>query len=113
MKVKEVVEKSGLELVNMGNNLEDEVSSVFCCDLLSVAMGKAPAGGAWVTVMGNVNTLAVAVLTETALVILAEGSCLDEPAITRASQQGITVLKSEKPVYETARAIDDMISVKG
>lgn len=110
MKVKDVIEQSGLELVNMGDNMDDEVSSVFCCDLLSVAMGKAPAGGAWVTVMGNVNTLAVATLTETALIVLAEGSCLDEPAVARASQQGITVLKSEKPVYETAKDIDILIN---
>ena len=110
MKVKDVIEQSGLELVNMGDNMNDEVSSVFCCDLLSVAMGKAPAGGAWITVMGNVNTLAVAALTETALIVLAEGSDLDDAAVAKASQQGITVLKSEKPVYETAKDIDILIN---
>lgn len=110
MKVKDVIEQSGLELVNMGDNMNDEVSSVFCCDLLSVAMGKAPAGGAWVTVMGNVNTLAVAALTETALIVLAEGSDLDDAAVAKASQQKITVLKSEKPVYETAKDIDILIN---
>ena len=110
MKVKDVIEQSGLELVNMGDNMDDEVGSVFCCDLLSVAMGKAPAGGAWVTVMGNVNTLAVATLTETALIVLAEGSCLDEPAVARASLQGITVLMSVMPVYDTAKVIDILIN---
>ena len=29
MKVKDVIEQSGLELVNMGDNMNDEVSSVF------------------------------------------------------------------------------------
>ena len=29
-----------------------EISRIFCCDLLSIAMGKAPADGVWVTVMG-------------------------------------------------------------
>lgn len=110
MKVKDVIEQSGLELVNKGDNMDDEVGSVFCCDLLSVAMGKAPAGGAWVTVMGNVNTLAVAALTETALIVLAEGSDLDDAAVAKASQQKITVLKSEKPVYETAKDIDILIN---
>ena len=43
----------------------------FCCDLLSVAMGKAPAGCAWVTVMGNMNTLAVATLADAACGIAA------------------------------------------
>ena len=44
------------------------------------AMGRAPAGCAWVTVMANMNTLAVAALTDTACVILAEGAVLDDAA---------------------------------
>ena len=110
MKVKEIIERLGLEIVNIGDDIDSEVSKVFCCDLLSVAMGKAPAKGAWVTVMGNVNTLAVAALTETSFVVLAEGSRLDEMAVAKAAQQGITVVRSEKPVYETARDIDILLN---
>ena len=37
-----------------------EIERVFCCDLLSVAMARAPEGCAWVTVIGNANAVAVA-----------------------------------------------------
>ena len=57
---------------------EREVTRVFCCDLLSIAMGRAPADCAWVTVMGNMNTLAVASLADVSCVVLAEGTALDE-----------------------------------
>ena len=57
---------------------EREITTIFCCDLLSIAMSKAPAGSVWVTVMGNRNTLAVASLAEVACIVLAEGVSLDE-----------------------------------
>ena len=87
-------------MVNLGDEPEREITKPFCCDLLSIAMGKAPAGCAWVTVMGNMNTLAS--LTEAACVILAEGAVLDEAAAKKAVEQGITVLSTELPIFEAA-----------
>ena len=49
-----------------------KISKLFCCDLLSIAMGKLPENSAWVTVMANINTLAVAMLAEAACIIFAE-----------------------------------------
>ena len=78
------------------------VESVFCCDLLSLAMSRARAGCAWVTVMGNVNTIAVATLADVSCVVMAEGVQLDETARARAKEQGVTVLATEEPVFEAA-----------
>lgn len=68
MTVRDLIDTHLFELKNAGDDsdAEREITRVFCCDLLSVAMGKAPAGCAWVTVMANINTLAVASLTDTA-----------------------------------------------
>ena len=62
---------------------ERSISKVFCCDLLSIAMGKAPSDSVWVTVMGNKNTLAVASLADVACIVLAEGVSLDEGTLKR------------------------------
>lgn len=106
--------KSGLfALVNEGEDTQREITVPFCCDLLSVAMGKAPAGCAWVTVMGNMNTLAVASLTDAACVIMAEGCSLDETAQAKAKIQGITVLKTELPIFAAALAIYQKLSETG
>jgi len=59
-----------------------------------------------VTVMANLNTVAVAVLCDLACVVVAEGMAIDETVTARAEQQGVVLLATEKPVYETARAID-------
>lgn len=109
MTVKELAECGKYRVINMGENPEREITKPFCCDLLSIAMGRAPEGGAWVTVMGNMNTLAVASLADVACVILAEGAVLDDVAAQKARQQGITVLATEEPVFEAALTIHGMI----
>ena len=89
-------------IVNEGEERSREISTVFCCDLLSIAMGRAPAGCAWVTVMGNMNTLAVAALADAACIIMAEGATLDEAAMKKAKGQGITVMGTDLPIFEAA-----------
>ena len=56
MTVQELADSGLFALENEGDTMEREITKCFCCDLLSVAMGRAPAGCAWVTVMGNMNT---------------------------------------------------------
>ena len=109
MTVNEMMTKSEFQVINEGTETEREIVKPFCCDLLSIAMSKAPAGAAWVTVMGNINTLAVASLTDCVVVILAEGARLDDVAIAKAKSQGITILATEEPVYETAKMIGKAI----
>ena len=89
MTVRGLMEQGIFKVVNQGDGLNREITTPFCCDLLSIAMGRAPAGCAWVTVMGNMNTLAVAALTDAACVILAEGAVLDEVAQKKAADQGL------------------------
>lgn len=102
MTLQQLIDKCEFQVVTEGENKEQEITTPFCCDLLSIAMGRAPEGCAWVTVMANINTLAVAVLAEAACVILAEGAALDEAAKSKAVQQKITVLSTELPVFEAA-----------
>ena len=75
------------------------VEGGYCGDLLSWVMGRAPAGGAWLTIMSNVNVAAVAAL---ACVVLAEGVVPDPPLLDRAKAQGITLLGTELSVFDCA-----------
>ena len=102
MTVREVIDSGLFEVINRGDNLDREITKPFCCDLLSIAMGRAPEGCVWVTVMGNMNTLAVAALEDAACLVMAEGTALDEMALKKAEDQGITVMKTELPVFEAA-----------
>lgn len=86
---------------------ERKLSRIFCCDLLSIAMSRAPADGVWITVMGNRNTLAVASLTETACIVLAEGVSFDSGTLEKAADEGIAVLATELPVFDIALRIHE------
>jgi len=106
MTVKEMIEKTGFSVIHVAENAEEtQITKAYCCDLLSVAMSKVPEGAAWVTVMSNLNTLAVASLTEAACVIIAEGAAIDEPVKEKAKQQDITLLFTELPVFDAALKI--------
>jgi len=100
---KELAAACGFEIA-CGDGEREIGGGIYCCDLLSIVMGRAPADGLWVTVMGNLNSIAVAVLTDTACILLAEGMALDVDARARGEQQGVTVLTTSLPVYEAARA---------
>ncbi|MCU6746560.1 MULTISPECIES: DRTGG domain-containing protein [Lachnospiraceae] len=104
MKVKSILALPECTLLAKGDP-ERTVSKVFCCDLLSIAMGKAPANSVWVTVMGNKNTLAVASLADVSCIVLAEGVSLDEGTLTKAEEEGITVLSTQLPVFDIALEI--------
>ena len=110
MTVRELLDKGVFDVVNEGEDVDREISVPFCCDLLSIAMGRAPAGCAWVTVMGNMNTLAVAALTDAACSIMAEGAVLDEAAMKKAKDQGITVMGTELPIFDGAFKIHQMLA---
>lgn len=83
-------------------NPNREISKPFCCDLLSIAMGKACENACWVTVMANVNTLAVATLTDVSCIILAEGTQFDEVTLQKAKDEEIVVFTTPLPVFDAA-----------
>jgi hypothetical protein len=69
-------------------------------DLLSWVMGKAPADGAWLTIMSCVNVCAVAVLTDVSCVILTEGVTPDADLLELAQTQGVNLLGTESSTFE-------------
>lgn len=81
---------------------EREIDGVYIGDLLSWVMGKATSGDAWITIMSNINTLAVASLTDTACIILAEGVTLEDDVKAAAEAKDINVLTTELSAYDTA-----------
>lgn len=110
MTVQQLLDSGKFKVINTGDRREREITTPFCCDLLSIAMGRAPEGCAWVTVMGNMNTLAVASLADAACIIMAEGAVLDEMAMKKAKEQEITVLDTELPIFDAALKVYQMLN---
>ncbi len=81
---------------------EREIDGVYIGDLLSWVMGRAEADNAWITIMSNINVVAVASLSDVACVILAEGVTLDDEVTNAANSKGINVISTDMSAYETA-----------
>ena len=76
-----------------------EVTGGYTGDLLSWVMGRATSGDAWVTIMSNINVIAVGQLTDVACVILAEGVVPGEDLIKAAEMRGINLFSSPEPSF--------------
>ena len=108
MTVKELAQKLELAILTEGD-MEKEVTGCYSGDLLSWVMSKAQSGDAWLTVMGNINAVAVAVLTDCACIILTENAALDDVALQKAELQDVTFLRSDKNAYELSVAISKLL----
>lgn len=104
MTLKELANKSELNILVEGN-ADTEITGIYCCDLLSIVMSKAPEGCAWVTIMNNINSVAVASLRDIGCIVLAGDIPADSVLLTKATEEGINVLSSAKPIFETALGI--------
>lgn len=113
MKPLELAEKAGLKVINQGEGDAREIEGVYCCDLLSIVMGRAKANDAWLTVMGNMNSIAVAVLSDVSCIVLAENMQLDKDGTDKARLQNVCVLGSELPIFELSQKIAGIVGLYG
>ncbi len=79
-----------------------EITGVYIGDLLSWVMGRADSGDAWLTIMSNLNILAVASLADTACIIVTEGVTLEEDIISSAKDKGMNILSFANSTYSAA-----------
>ncbi len=108
MTVNELSVLPGIKAVALPDG-EREITNIYIGDLLSWVMGRARADGAWITIMSNINILAVASLADVACIILAEGVTLERAIAETAKAKGVNVLTADMPAYETAMLLSDKI----
>ena len=100
----------GFTLLSCG---EREIAGgVYCCDLLSMVMGRAPADGIWFTVMANQNTIVAALMADVACIVLTEGICPDDAMLARARAEQIALATVELPSYQAALCADSILHNK-
>lgn len=88
---------------------ESAVTGGYSGDLLSWVMSRAQVGDCWVTIMSNVNVCAVALMADTACVLLAEGVTPDAALLEKAKAQGVNLLGSDRSTFKLAAAVHDLL----
>lgn len=110
MTVKEIIQNLNLNILVEGD-LDREVTDCYIGDLLSWVMGRAPGDSAWLTVMGNINSIAVATLADVSCIVLVENAALDAEAKTKAEIHDVTILQTEENSYRLAVKINELIGL--
>ena len=107
MTVNELKEKLALDTIVMPNE-DCEISGCYIGDLLSWVMSAAKTGNIWITIMSNINIVAVATLCETSCILLAEDVSVSDDIIDTAKAKGINILSSQKSAYVLAKEISEL-----
>ncbi|MBE6562642.1 MAG: hypothetical protein E7660_02775 [Ruminococcaceae bacterium] len=108
MKVSELICKIDATEITLPEG-DREISGCYIGDLLSWVMGRAEADNVWITIMSNINTVAVASLSDVSLVLLAEGVTLDGDVKAAAEAKGINVASCSLPAYEIAVKLSQLL----
>ncbi len=97
MTVAQAAEALGLTLLT--GDGEREITGVYVGDLLSRCMSRVSEGCLWITIMSNINAVAVAALTDPACIVFCEDVEVEEDVLTRARENDITIAKSTQDAY--------------
>lgn len=109
MTVKELSERFDCQIICMPDG-DREISGGYAGDLLSWVISRAKSGDVWVTIMSNINIVAVASLTDVACILLSENVELDDESIKeRAENQGINILKTSMDSFSACAEISNLI----
>ncbi len=109
MKLKQLAQTLDFELLTNADYQDCDITGGYCGDLLSWVMGKASAGNVWITMMSNVNIVAVASLTEAACILLSEDTLPEQEVLDKANEQGIVIFRSSKTSYQLAAEVFQVI----
>lgn len=108
MTVSELANREGFKALTLPDG-ERKINGVYIGDLLSWVMGRAKADNAWITIMSNINVVAVASLADTACVILAEGVEVDHEVLDTAEAKNINILSTVMDAYSTAVYLSELL----
>lgn len=108
MKISELIKTEAFSPVSLPDG-DREIKGVYIGDLLSWVMGRASADCAWITIMSNINIVAVATLVDSACIIIAEDVSLSEDVIKTAEAKNVNILASSQDAYNTALILNKLL----
>ena len=108
MTVESLAKEFGFKVLTMPSP-ERDIRGAYIGDLLSWVMGKAESDNIWITIMSNLNIVAVATLADVSSVLLCEGVLLDGEVLALAESKGVNVLATDYSAFEVAKIISGAV----
>ena len=86
-----------------------EINGAYIGDLLSWVMGNVQADNVWITIMSNINVVAVASLSDVSCILLADSVTLQDDVLNTAKEKGVNILSTSLSAYDAAIKISGNI----
>lgn len=99
MKVSDILNKS-YELLTKESTLNRNVDGIYQTDLLSAAIKNSIPNQGLITLISHNNTIALAMMIDLSLIIIAENRMVTYEMINKANDEGICILRSPLKSYE-------------
>ncbi|NLW07322.1 MAG: serine kinase [Clostridia bacterium] len=109
MKLSEIARQLDLQVLAGEKELEREVSSGYCSDLLSDFMANGPARCLWLTLQTHINVVAVALLVGAAGVVITGGRQVAPEVCRKAEAEGLPLLATKYCTYEVAGQLYNLL----
>ncbi len=107
MKLEEIIKKTDMEILNIADS-NGQVKGCYIGDLLSRVMAEAQKDEIWITIQGHQNIIAVSLLADLSAVVVVEEVEIEEEAIKKAVQKGVTLLRTDKSAYQLAKELSKL-----
>lgn len=108
MTVKQLLDSDLFEPINIAD-ASREIKGGYCGDLLSWVMGRAEEDNVFVTIMVNVNVIAVASLINVSCVVICENAELPDELISAALTKEINLIRTKLPSFEACAYLSRII----
>jgi len=100
VKLRELVEKLGLQVRAAKENLDREVTGGYSSDLLSDVLANSRQGNVWITLQIHQNIVAVASMKEIIGIILVNGREPEQETIEKAETEDIPIMVTDLTAFE-------------
>lgn len=111
MKISELASLLDLEAVVVSDS-EREVKGVYSGDLLSWVMTRLSCDYAWITIMNNVNIVAVASLSDASCIIVSENADISQDVAEKAKQESVNIYRTSMSSFDIAYSLGKVLYEK-
>lgn len=108
MKIKELIEKCELEVLNEIYEPDREVSGGYTSDLLSDVIANSEKDNLWITMQTHLNIIAVASLKELTAILIVMNREIDNDALEKAKEEKITIIRTKLTAFQISGMIYEL-----
>lgn len=108
MTIKEIEKNSEFEVITSKDHTDRDIKGGYCSDLLSDVIANAKEGDIWITLQIHLNIVAVAAMKGISAIVIVNGRKPDKATISKANEEGVTILVSVLPAFEVVSKLYDL-----